>query len=311
MRSDNGSVGKGVVVLGMHRSGTSAVSGLVHLAGVPLPDRKYRLGRGVHNPNGFWEISTLNAFNESLLRRFEGDWSAPPPLPDGWTEHPKVRSMKARARRLFLTVMPKDAWLWKDPRLCLTMPFWSEMLGPSPVVFLVVRNPLEVARSLERRNGFSQPLSIALWERYTRGSAAAAAGLAVEVVSYDRVMSDPVGWVRDARTWMTERGVRCSAMAPEASVRELIDPQLRHARHSIDDVRNDPAVSANQFALYAGLLERAGYRDRFVPPDLPEMTPWAAALLDERRPGRKEVHRYHRRRRAVAGQAARLVRWFR
>jgi hypothetical protein len=308
MRNPTNTRGRGVVVLGMHRSGTSAVAGLLHFAGVPLPDPRHLVRSDRFNTKGFWEIQPLNLMNESLFRAFGGEWSAPPSLPEGWHESPTAQRMRRRGSKAFTSIMPTDGWLWKDPRLCLTLPFWKSVLDQSPVVFLVLRNPLEVSQSLQRRNGFSHRLSLALWERYTAAAAASAAGSTVEVIEYQSVMEDPLGWRRRARAWLEEQGVRPRQMATDDTVRSFIDPSLRHARSGLADLQDDPDVSDGQAALLAGLLARTGHQEHFSPPELPQLTPWASALLDERRPLRLAELRHHRWRRAAARQAARIVR---
>jgi hypothetical protein len=299
--------GRGVVVLGMHRSGTSAVTGLLNLLGVPLPDKRYLVGRGRFNPKGFFEIQPLNLLNESLLRALGGDWSAPPRLEPGWMEDPRVRPFVRRGRRLFARVMPPDAWLWKDPRLCLTLPLWRQIVEEPPIVFLVLRNPLEVSTSLQGRNGFSHELALALWERYTADAATVAEGSAVAVVEYQSVVEDPHGWCAEARSWLMSQGVRCEAPAPAGAIMELIDPGLRHASRTTDDVRADPVVSVQQRELLAALQATVGYHDAFVPPVLPGRTTSATAVIEERRRGREGEGRGKHWRKRVASRAARLV----
>lgn len=301
-----GSGGRGVVVLGMHRSGTSAVTGLLHLASVPLPEQRHLVGRGKFNPKGFWEIQPLNIVNESLLRELGGDWSAPPRLDAGWTEQAAVRGMKDRARKVFSTVMPSGSWLWKDPRLCLTLPFWRG-IAEAPAIVMVLRNPLEIARSLEDRNQFPLALSLALWERYTAGMLAVAARSPVAVFDYQSVFPDPIGWVRTAREWLTGHGVSCGEIAPDSAITELIDPALRHGV-AARELSEEPGASPQQIALLERTLAVRGFHDSFVTPELPELTPSGVTLIEERAPTRGAVHRRHRWRKAVGKHAARLVR---
>ena len=307
MSANRNGHGTGVVVLGMHRSGTSAVAGLVHLAGVPLPAERYLLGGSKLNPKGFFEVRPLNVVNETLLKALGGEWSAPPRLPAGWTASPAAGALKARGRRRFTSIMPSDAWLWKDPRLCLTLPFWRDVIG-RPVVVMVLRNPLEVSRSLQHRNSFPHPLVLALWEEYTHAAVAGSAGLPVAVLEYESVIADPLGSCRGLRDWAVRHGVRCAPMASDEVVRGQIDAKLRHVSHTVEDLRADPAISPQQIELMSRLLDVTGYHESFEPPALPETTPATAALLEERRAARGLARSHHRRRRAFAKKAVRLVR---
>jgi len=61
----------------------------------------------------------------------------------------------AEARALVADLLPSTPWAWKDPRLCLTLPFWLEVLDARPAMVVCLRNPLEIAASLAERNGFA------------------------------------------------------------------------------------------------------------------------------------------------------------
>lgn len=299
------SAGRGVVVLGMHRGGTSAVAGLLHLSGVPLPARRHLLPPNAANPKGFWEITRLVRENEALLRALGGEWSAPR-LPEGWTSEPRVRRRARRALRGFDAVMPRPAWLWKDPRLCLTLPFWRDLGVDVGAAFIVVRNPLETSRSLGRRDRLSHPLGLALWEIYMRSATTVVAGLPAAIVEYDSLLADPLGWAREARSWIIRHEVECGEASPEDTLRSFVTPQLRHAEHTTEDLRGDPAVSPEQVDLWEAIRERAGFHDLLAADGLPSATPWAVALTEERRIWRNE--RSWRRSRALASRVARGIR---
>ena len=299
--------GRGVVVLGMHRGGTSAIAGLLRLAGLRMPVDPSLTGSSRNNPKGFWEIRPLTHFNESLLRAFDGDWSAPPPLDEGWVDDPRAASLKDRAARLFNSIIPSEAWLWKDPRLCLTMPFWRDAGAKDAVSVLVLRNPLEVARSLQRRNSFSGPLSLALWETYMTGALRSAAGGPVAVVEYQSVVEDPVGSSRSLRSWLVDHGVRCDPIADDEELAGSIDPSLRHTSFTSEDFGRDPLVSRQQLELQSGLASVVGYHASFEPPELSGLTPWAEALISERSVARRLMPRRTWRHKARS-KAARWVR---
>lgn len=293
--------GRGVVVLGMHRGGTSAVAGLLHLGGVPLPAARHLLPPSPANPKGYWEITRLVRENNALLRTLGGEWSAPA-LRDGWTGEPRIHRRRRHALSVFGSVMPQPAWLWKDPRLCLTLPFWRDLGIDVGAVFIVLRNPLEISRSLNRRDGLSHPLGLALWEIYTRSAATVSAGLPTAVVAYDSLLADPLGWWREARDWIIQQGVACGDVASEDSLRSFVTPRLRHTKHTADDLRADPAASSLQVELLEHLTSLAGYHQQFTT-RLPEVTSWSVALIDERRTWRRE--RSWRRSRELTKRAVR------
>ena len=153
-----------IIVLGMHRSGTSAVTRLINMMGAWFGPEGASLGANAHNAKGFWERRDFVALNQQILamRGCSGldvrNWPAAnrPPLDPAL--HQKLR----------LTALELDGhrpWVLKDPRFCITLPDWMEFLEV-PVAVVVARDPMEVARSLEQRDGFPLEYGIALWEYY-------------------------------------------------------------------------------------------------------------------------------------------------
>jgi hypothetical protein len=182
----------GVFVLGMHRSGTSAMARLVNLLGVPTAVEHDLPKPTSDNPKGFWESSSLVAFNTRVLTAVGSETGCPLALERGWERDPRLSVLRRQAPQVFAEVFPTAPWVWKDPRNCLTFAFWTSVLDVEPVVVLVHRNPLEIAASLRVRNGEDKAYALALWERYVRQTLAALAGLPVFVTSYETLLAEPL-----------------------------------------------------------------------------------------------------------------------
>lgn len=256
----------GVFVLGMHRSGTSATTRLIHALGVPVNVPADWMAPGPDNPKGFWESTALARFNDDLLAALGGTWDHPPAPPGDWRALDGSAAWRDRARRLFPALFPTPQWVWKDPRTCLTFPFWREALAVRPVVVLAHRNPLEVVRSLQSRDRFAPGHAVALWERYVRASLAAARGLPVFVADYARMMADPLGWCGRLRAFLAAQGVATEREERwHDEVESFLDRGLRHSVHSTAEVAGDP--HAGRLAGLLGFLEAAeGAHDRFAAP---------------------------------------------
>src|SRR5437764_9140277 len=110
----------GVFVLGMHRSGTSAVTRAISAFGVPLGHPADAMPPGPDNPEGFAESIALAECNERLLDLAGGRWDAPPELAPGWQSQPPISYERARAEQIFHDVYITTHWVWKDPRVCIT-----------------------------------------------------------------------------------------------------------------------------------------------------------------------------------------------
>lgn len=157
-----------VAVLGMHRSGTSALTRVLNLLGVHLGNPADFIPPAPDNPRGFWENRPLVLVNDALLRLFGGSWDAPPTLPDGWDDGDAVGDLREPAASRLAALDPAEAAAhvgWKDPRVCLTLPFWRAVAGPVQTVHML-RDPDAVIGSLHHRNGLDEEHAARLWVRY-------------------------------------------------------------------------------------------------------------------------------------------------
>ncbi len=160
-----------ICITGMHRSGTSMVAGLLSQIGVYLGDELDFLGgKEPENAEGFREHFGFYALNERLLLHLGAGWDAPW-LPAGWENREDLEPFRQEAslliQRMRLRSGEQKFWGWKDPRNSVTLPFWKSLL-PDVRVLICVRNPIEVAASLSKRNNFSLAASSQLWLHYYR-----------------------------------------------------------------------------------------------------------------------------------------------
>lgn len=272
-----------VFVLGMHRSGTSAVARAVNLLGVSLGESADLMPANEANPRGYWESSALRLLNDELLERLGGTWSAPPRLEPGWESSADLRLLSIRARLLFPSVYRTSVWIWKDPRNCLLLPFWVKTLGIRPVVVLVWRNPLEVWHSLARRDGLSKPTALALWERYTRQALVHASGLPVFVLTYERLLHDPEKRCGALRSFLVARGIPCDPADRRAEIQGFLAPELRHAEYGVAAVAADADLTRPQRDLFHELEQLPEASEAFAPPALGPESATTEDLLAERR----------------------------
>lgn len=151
-----------VVVLGMHRSGTSALAGTLSLLGVDFGSDL--IGANSGNPRGHFELTSAVELDDILLRRtFGSRWKESFHLPANWRDKVDLQTL-ATARSLELP--PGQPCGIKDPRMCRLVPVWLELLAIRnlrPRFIIALRPPAEVAASLETRDGLSKTLSQTLW----------------------------------------------------------------------------------------------------------------------------------------------------
>ncbi len=263
------------VVLGMHRSGTSAVARGVQALGVTLGSPL--LPPNAENPGGFWEHEAIVDLNERLLRALHLRWDSIRLIrPESW-ESDEVEAFLAEfsdlAARYF---RGEHRWAFKDPRTMRLLPFWQRALlrgGFAPSYIFVVRNPLSVAESLRSRNQFSIIKSQLLWLAYNLPAVSALRDSAVVFVDYDRLVDSPV---RELGRVAKTLGLDLENAKEELSgyAEEFLDPALRHFRLTAEDLRRHPDVLDPVRRAYQWLHQLAA--DEITLRDHPLLSGWSA-----------------------------------
>jgi hypothetical protein len=275
---------QGVLVLGMHRSGTSAATRLVNVLG-PATCAPGDMVRGPWNPSGHFESRSLMHLNNSLLAQMGRTWWYPPPSGDDYdVVAAGITTTRAQARRAFRRVHRTVPWVWKDPRTSVLLPFWRSVLGPRLAALVVVRNPLEVAESLQSRHGVPVSFGVALWERYNRLILTHCAGMPVHVTRYDDLVADAGAWSESTRVFLEGVGMRLTPAsdAGHSAAQDFVDPALRHSSHIRADLSR---TFGTTLAVYDALDSVVGPNESFVPPDFPPEPAAVARELDTVGPG--------------------------
>ncbi len=290
-------VGDALLVLGMHRSGTSAITGALGVLGVPLGSRL--IDAGPDNPGGYWEQRDAVLLDEQLLHALGSDWDDPTPLPESWLDgEPASEAAAAISALIADEFAGQPLWALKDPRLCRLLPLWRRELlavGVQPSVVLVLRHPDEIAASLRRRDALPATIAHLLTIRYLLDAERASRGLSRSVVSYDRVLEEPA-------TAFARIAVDLSLLWPQPPDRVLpkldafLDPESRHHREqTLDAAAREAAGLDSPFRaavlelhalLEQGVFDAAGtarldaFGEQFQK-DLSENAALVERLLDE------------------------------
>jgi hypothetical protein len=180
-----------VVVLGMHRSGTSAVAGTLCAAGAWAGSTEQLLPPQPDNPRGYFERADTASSLDALLEQLGGQWWCPPVEElQAWRLEQTRPVLRDILDTVIETAPAGTLPLIKDPRLALFTSELTSLLATSWPIVVAVRHPLEVARSLHDRDGLPIPIGLALWEVYNAMICSGLAGRAVHVVRYDRLLED-------------------------------------------------------------------------------------------------------------------------
>jgi hypothetical protein len=231
----------------MHRSGTSLIARLVNILGVSLGPESELAQAGPDNPRGFWEHPAFRRLNDELLARHGLAWESLAELPDGWHHQSAHDDLRDEARATIATFAGEESWGWKDPRTCLTLPFWQQLLPPMRYV-LCVRSVTDVARSLEQRNGIPIETGARLWVHYNAAALEPIAAHPTLCVFYEDVLADPQGQAARLSCFLTGDPGRAEARA--GAIAGAIDADLHHHHSTVADVAHDTVVPDAARSLY-------------------------------------------------------------
>jgi len=251
-----GSRGAAVLVLGMHRSGTSSLAGAIVRLGGAAP---LNLIPGDEaNPKGYWESVILNDLNEDILAAGGSQWDDWRPFDPKGIDPARAFALKERALSGLMEEFP-DARLAviKDPRMCRLMSFWSPVFreaGWSVRPVLQLRSPLEVALSLNRRDKIPLGFGCLIWLRHVLDAEAATRGLGRAVVNWNDFLVSPRRTLERVGKQLNVAWPRWSDAAL-AEIGEFVSADLRRQRASDDDLQAHPAVSGLAREAYAAVRE--------------------------------------------------------
>lgn len=226
---------KGFMILGMHRSGTSMLGGLLHKSagykvGGPL------IGSSFDNEMGFFERLDIVLQNDEFMHKQKIDWAANVINYD-WKKALKDKesgaiTFKEGSRGLPFLNDPRNApWMQKDPRMCITLKTWLELMNNEPAIVFTYRHPLEVALSVNKRDhNIAVETGLRLWIVYNMRAIQNSKGLCIVRSSNDAILADTL---TEVQRIVDELTTKCDVPAPPShitkeAIEKLIDPKLQH-----------------------------------------------------------------------------------
>ncbi len=221
---------------------------LLHGCGLYLGPKDALMPPQADNPDGFWEHLGFVGLNDELLDALGGAWDLPPKTNENLSEE-RLDQLRMKARLLVEGFHSAQIWGWKDPRNSLTLPFWEDLL-PGLKTLIIVRNPLEAAYSMRKRNGTSYAFGLRLWEIYNRRLIEAASKHERLVTHYDLFFENAEKELQRIGNFVG---------LPDAKIRravELVATKRRHTHFTIDQLV-DAGVSGEVIELYCALIAQA------------------------------------------------------
>ena len=233
-----------VLVVGMHRSGTSLLTGILGQLG--CASAKNLMPANFANESGYYESSPVSLLNDQILESAGTNWKDWQPVNDGWFSSPVAEGFVEQAiRTLDDEFGDSRLFVLKDPRICRILPFWHEVFKArrdTIRILHIYRNPLEVAQSLAVRDSLSRDYSLLLWLRHNLEAEYHSRDMVRHFLSYADVLDN---WADVTESASNSLGVSWPRMSSRVAseVQEFISYNLKH--HDIPDhhVLNNPLLS--------------------------------------------------------------------
>ena len=251
-----------VLVLGMHRSGTSVVGAVLELLGLKWGKPEEGLPADEDNPKGYWERKEVVELNDFLLEVCGARWDKVSNFTVDQLNPENRKKFYQKAKVILDDFSSEESIFIKDPRLCLTLKEWVPLLS-KPVSLLVYRDPLQVAQSLAKRNKMPISVGLALWQFYWYSVSSALKELPYFVIYHDELMRKPVEVVHQLFSFLQKEGGNGLKLPETKSILTLIDPTLFRHRGRCEEQMN--LMTASQIQLMQDFDQRKNVREMNFP----------------------------------------------
>lgn len=274
-----------IFVLGMHRSGTSAFSGLLNILRFNLGENLYPADPDI-NARGYWENADIVDVHERILNSLGSSWSDDRSLPEQWWLKPEMDAFRSEIEAIVHRDFPRGScWAVKDPRLCRLLPLWRQVIEKrraSAFAIVVLRDPREVARSLAARDDIALERASLLWLQHFIEAERWSREYPRSIVAYDDLLSD---WRSVVSA--TKRAFNISSLSPDldaaAAIDEFLSDELRHHRSSPEP---SGPIEALALQIYEKCIassgqnfeEEARYATRSIEEPLKSVTAWSTEI---------------------------------
>ena len=252
-----------IVVLGMHRSGTSAITRGLQVMGVDLGERLMP-GMEEVNPKGFWEDIDINLLNNEILNVLDSDWYHLSPISLSDLAFLRKEGYLLRAIELLRRKVGSiPIFGLKDPRISKLLSFWKEVFSQcefNVCYVMAVRHPLSVARSLAKRDGIEVLQSYFLWLDHVVASLTGMNGSKCVFIDYDRLVQSP-DYELNRMAKNLDLAIDPAELQDYKS--NFLDEDLRHSIFNLSDLLLNDTCPPIVHEIYAALLNLASDNAKF------------------------------------------------
>ena len=233
----------GLLILGMHRSGTSALTRVLSLHGYELP--KNVTGQSEGNETGHWESALIEKLNTEIFEKFGLTWFSWSPMRlEELNTKEKIQLIEDFEHKLQAEFPGNKDFVLKDPRLCRTAPLVLKAFNNiqfKPKIIIPLRNPLEVADSLGSRNNISKEQSALIWLRYTLNAEHKSRGYDRVFTFFDEFLKSPKDTLQHIFKTL-KISPPTSFKNAEREIDRFLNTSLKHHSYYRDDLILDSAM---------------------------------------------------------------------
>jgi len=282
-----------IVVLGMHRSGTSAVTRGLVVAGVSLGDRLMPAAEG-NNQKGFWEDIDFNELNIEILNCLNGNWDFLTDISQSNIQLLREIGFFEKAKELIKQkVSIHPIYGLKDPRMARLMPFWREVfneLDISVFYIIAIRNPLSVVHSLAKRDQLTNEKSYLLWLVHVISILVNCDLNNSLVIDYDQLMASPIDQLNRISEFL---GQEIDKEELGIYRTDFLDNELQHNVYTLDDLKSDLTCSPLVLEIYSFLKDLSLPQSKISESRLDKKTKEWNVRFRELGPALKLIDSYH------------------
>jgi len=252
----------------MHRSGSSLLAGMLAKNGFDVGPAEELLAPKPDNPKGFWERKDVIELNERII----GGEHNSHLVPRLERESELSKELQKCIEDLAGELSNNSVTLLKDPRFCITLKYWMPYLDNPKIVFLH-RDPMEVAKSLNKRQSYPIIGGLALWEFYNAAAVAQCANINTHYICFNELIAEPKKVLENICHWYYPMNSELQDIVVDHFDQKLVHHSsdlnsrswLSDSQKSLVDFLNNPnstpslvnevAISSDSALRVLGLLE--------------------------------------------------------
>ncbi len=280
-----------IVVLGMHRSGTSVLTGIIGELGFFVGVEDELLDAQKDNPKGFYERKDIVDANNKLLRDNNLEWFLPTGINNLKTG---IEDFKTSSSEIINKLQSEQSnFVIKDPRLCILFKYWEDLLPSEETKIIIInRNPFEIAQSLLKRNKIDLHHSIALWEFYQNTAISSTQNYQRLVVNYDDLLTNPE---QEYHRIIEFLEIKEDSTNTQSSFTKKINSNFRNSQYTDDDLNY--WLNPYQLELYNSLRnhkipsQNSGDLENQLLPSLEKVYRKKEAFNEKEKAEKKELER--------------------